>query len=519
MAGGTNVGSLNATLSLSEFEFVHGLEQSAAAAREFANQTEVAANRANASMAKVGGGIGGKGQQAITNLGYAAQDFTSQLDRGLGPALAATTNNTMMLTSAMPGLWGALATGAVIALPFIVTHLEKQGLLWKSNKKELEEYTEAWKKSSKEISKQREMDRDALKSPVKEFDDKQQGRKDKMGDINAEIDALNKQIVSTEKGITDPNSIWLKKSKILRDQAAEKIKEWKILEAELKSQQGLRPKVIDNESQRAVEEKKKAAEKAEAERLNKGVQESQKLKLQALEQFGTASQKLTAKQERERSELSDKMKGLVESESALALQKYGHEVEAARLKIEETEKGISKLGNMPGMSAGLRTDSSEGLSQMNKWAQGDAGKSVLQEQLEVQKKQLTLMEQQARGEVLSPHEKAIMSGVNDQEPTLGIATDRWDKSGHQDLWADHWKKDAEKNRQMGFGEWDKGQTARDNRPGNAEVQSVLTAKRAREVESSQQVRERIELLKAQKEANKLLADIARKPVGRVVALN
>jgi hypothetical protein len=521
MAGGTNVGSLNATLSLSAFEFNHGLEQSAAAAREFADQTTIAANRANMAMSKVGGAGGKAGMEGFKNAAYAVQDFSSQINNGLGPAMNAIANNLIPMAAAIPGPWKAAVIAVAVAAPLIIGNYEKigqaLGLMTGTSKKDLESFASAWDKTMSLQTSKREMDRDALKNPVKEFDDKQQGRRDKMADLYEEISSTNKKIQSLEAG-EKPGSVWSQQAAVLRKEVDQKIAEWKRIQAEEKSISKLRPDVLTNEAQRAVEDKKKAADEADKLRLNKGTSEELNFKLSALEKFGTASQKLTAKQEKERSELSDKMKGLVESESALALQQYGHEAEAKKLQIEDSEKGIGKLGNMPGMSAGLRTDSSEGLSQMNKWAQGDAGKSVLQQQLEVQKKQLTLMEQQARGEVLSPHEKSIMAG-NDEQATLGIATDRWDKSGHQDLWANHWKKDAEKNRQMGFGEWDKGQTARDNRPGNAEVQSVLTAKRARETESSQQVKERIEILKELREANKLSADRNRRPVARVVALN
>lgn len=51
----TNVGNLNATLSLSEFEFINGLKQSETASKDFAETVEVSAKRANAAMSSDSG--------------------------------------------------------------------------------------------------------------------------------------------------------------------------------------------------------------------------------------------------------------------------------------------------------------------------------------------------------------------------------------------------------------------------------------------------------------------------------
>ena len=396
--------------------------------------------------------------------------------------------------------------GGAIAGIVLPKLLESSGL-FQDGKKEVDRYRESLDFLTDSVKRQNAIQLNAKENSPEKFDESQKSLKAKIEaeervlkvakeqyditrkQVDADEESVKKKLGSQSFGVgsvlsgslsmiglgTAENQTLKKQAEAAREMVINRQNEINKLKEGLDKDGSLKRLSIEGDEARKREEREKKDFTDERDRLNRGIQESQKLKLQALEKYGTESQKLTAKQEREREELSEKMRGLVESESALAQQAAGHEAEAQKLKIQETEKALAKLKD-PGMSAGLRTDSAEGISQRNKWEQGESGgKSVLQQQLDTQKKQLAIMEREARGEVLSPAEQMLKKGMQVPDAQLGpvVSTN--------------------------------SQQATRERPGWGSANGRTP--------------EQTEAFRAQLELNRMVSELVRKPSAKVVQLN
>ena len=450
----TNIGNLNATLSLSEWEFTNGLEQSAAAALEFAGKTEGAANRADKAIRGIGkgGGFNGTGAaMAIQQVGFGVQDFASQFEtRGLAGGISAVTNNVQMLGAAFgPVGLAVTAVGGALAGILLPKLIESSGL-FEDNTKKAKEWGSGLEKTFIMQKKIADFEAQALAGSTEDFDKKAAEAKREIEQHEKQLATLGEQlaiknkIVEAEekaKKLADSTSAmdtslipdWMNPVKMLETAAGPskaKAEQAELLELqkkhlneiqELKQRADmdgvLRPQVAQNEAMRRQQtlELKMLRENEDAER--KAIEESAKLKQDLLEKYGTAAEKLAAKQAREMDEAAIKTNGdLV----ALDQLKAAQEVERKRLGISEKESDLKKLGKDPGMSAGLSLSSSEGISAINRFMQGTSQQSLDMQMLEVEKKQLALMEQQARGAEISSGEQKLLAGEQ-LEPVLGQA--------------------------------------------------------------------------------------------------
>jgi len=159
-----NVGNLNATLSLSAWEFNSGLKQSETAAIEFATTTEVQSRRAETAMRRISGSSGASALPGIfTQAGFALQDFSSQFStRGLAGGIGAITNNIQAMGSQL----GA-ANAATIAIGAAVTGIILPPMLeWLAGTKEIEQqYGEIEKRIASTAARAKEVAQLAVGAP------------------------------------------------------------------------------------------------------------------------------------------------------------------------------------------------------------------------------------------------------------------------------------------------------------------------------------------------------------------
>ena len=390
----TNVGNLNATLSLSEFEFTNGLKQSETAAMAFASTTEVAARRSEAAMSKAGGNIGGKLAGMTQQAGFAIQDFSSQFaTRGIGPAIGAITNNVAVLGSAFGPVAGA-ATAMAAALGGILLPklLESTGWFGKS-KEALEEYRKELDDFYAGFAKQSTEKASFMERPPEDLDKELKKKRELWQQYNNEVIALNQTSAqSAAAGDDESADISFKK-------AVETAKKRDQIQKEGKALAAARPEV---EAAQADRDRKKAdaeKEKAYLKSLAEGNDALIKLKQDGLEKFGTESDKLAAKQAREMEELKSKTKDLsgTQKDAATAALTAQQDTEKQKLKISEEQAKLNEMGTAAKGSAGVNRNSAEGVSAINRATTGTMSEQdIAKKSLKTQEESLKRLQEIAR---------------------------------------------------------------------------------------------------------------------------
>ena len=390
----TNVGNLNATLSLSEFEFTNGLKQSETAAMAFASTTEVAARRSEAAMSKAGGNIGGKLAGMTQQAGFAIQDFSSQFaTRGIGPAIGAITNNVAVLGSAFGPVAGA-ATAMAAALGGILLPklLESTGWFGKS-KEALEEYRKELDTFYDGFAKQSTEKASFMERPPEDLDKELKKKRELWQQYNNEVIALNQTSAqSAAAGDDESADISFKK-------AVETAKKRDQIQKEGKALAAARPEV---EAAQADRDRKKAdaeKEKAYLKSLADGNDALIKLKQDGLEKFGTESDKLAAKQAREMEELKSKTKDLsgTQKDAATAALTAQQDTEKQKLKISEEQAKLNEMGTAAKGSAGVNRNSAEGVSAINRATTGTMSEQdIAKKSLKTQEESLKRLQEIAR---------------------------------------------------------------------------------------------------------------------------
>ena len=390
----TNVGNLNATLSLSEFEFTNGLKQSETAAMAFASTTEVAARRSEAAMSKAGGNIGGKLAGMTQQAGFAIQDFSSQFaTRGIGPAIGAITNNVAVLGSAFGPVAGA-ATAMAAALGGILLPklLESTGWFGKS-KEALEEYRKELDEFYSGFAKQSTEKASFMERPPEDLDKELKKKRELWQQYNNEVIALNQTSAqSAAAGDDESADISFKK-------AVETAKKRDQIQKEGKALAAARPEV---EAAQADRDRKKAdaeKEKAYLKSLAEGNDALIKLKQDGLEKFGTESDKLAAKQAREMEELKSKTKDLsgTQKDAATAALTAQQDTEKQKLKISEEQAKLNEMGTAAKGSAGVNRNSAEGVSAINRATTGTMSEQdIAKKSLKTQEESLKRLQEIAR---------------------------------------------------------------------------------------------------------------------------
>ena len=438
---GTNVGSLNATLTLSAFEFMHGLEQSKAAALEFSSSVETQMIKANTTVRAVttgGGGMSASTINAMKQMSFAAQDFSSQF-RGtldsLKPALNGVSNNIMMLTNGL-GPWG-IAIGAVVSVlgPSLIPELLKMTMGVTENKEAIEANVAVLQKWRKGLDDVRKGQKEAIEAGGADLNEKQLSRKEEleakfsqakilrqkaeMNEAAADSAEFQRQAMIQKGGF----SSWFgsgqvsdngagDRAKAAREELAKVESEMASLRDEYAQGEKLRAKTEQADKARAALEQY-AAEKEYRMQAEEAIQNLQKT---GLEKYGTEMQKLTEKQRIERETLENSTMGRKDQADALAQLDSMHEAERTKINISDREKLIAERGPDAKASAGLSTASAEGIRAINRAVEGKGENDLQREQLMVEKKQLQMLEQIAR----MPEGQSVLMAVKGS-PTLGEA--------------------------------------------------------------------------------------------------
>lgn len=390
----TNVGNLNATLSLSEFEFTNGLKQSETAAMAFASTTEVAARRSEAAMSKAGGNIGGKLAGMTQQAGFAIQDFSSQFaTRGIGPAIGAITNNVAVLGSAFGPVAGA-ATAMAAALGGILLPklLESTGWFGKS-KEALEEYRKELDTFYDGFAKQSTEKASFMERPPEDLDKELKKKRELWQQYNNEVIALNQTSAqSAAAGDDESADISFKK-------AVETAKKRDQIQKEGKALAAARPEVEAAQAERDRKKEDAEKEKAYLKSLAEGNDALIKLKQDGLEKFGTESDKLAAKQAREMEELKSKTKDLsgTQKDAATAALTAQQDTEKQKLKISEEQAKLNEMGTAAKGSAGVNRNSAEGVSAINRATTGTMSEQdIAKKSLKTQEESLKRLQEIAR---------------------------------------------------------------------------------------------------------------------------
>lgn len=517
MAGGTNVGSLNATLTLSAWEFQNGLTESAAAALEFADQTEVAAKKGNAAISKVGGGMNAGGAaRAVQQIGFGIQDFASQFEtRGLAGGISAVSNNVQMLGAAFGPVGLAIsAFGGAIAGIVLPKLIESSGM-FTNHKKAIDENASALTRWRKEITEAAKAEQDLLNHGVQSLNQKQAERR-------AELTELSKQKAILEKGnavdktaMDDANKAiialgeqygmlvgWLGSGTITDNGATDRVaarnKEIKEIE---KEQAEISKAMANAEKSRSKVDKADQAREdtdqwfAKKEFEAKGQEAINQLRIKGLEQYGSEYSKVIERQKREAKELADMTMGLRDAESAKKLQADMHAIELQRVIIAEREKYISQLGPDAKMSAGLDVASSEGISAINRWMNGKGENDIQREQLAIEKKQLVAMEAMAHGSDEDREMRQAAMDAAGKEMTMDVGGEPIGSN------FDGKTADIENARAKNPAMYDMLDAKRAGRGSNAdEMAAIANESRNKAAARSQQTWQKIEELRADKQA-------------------
>lgn len=534
MGGGTNIANMNATLTLSEFEFVNGLKQSEAAAMQFARTTEQSAERAGAALRKANSdGFSRGGMEAFKNGAYAVQDFTSQINNGLGPAMNAISNNVLQMATAIPGPWKAVGIAVAVATPLIIANYDKigsaLGLMVSKSKEELDKYSSDWDAITKKIQSSAKIARDAESMSLREFDAKQDDRRQKWFEMQAEQSRLAGAINSK---LTGSGGVETDETKLLREKWQKLTEAMVELQAEGQRTALLRPGV--EKRQKGEEEGERFAEAREQEA--KAQEFVDQTRQSGLEKYGSEWSKLLARQKREAKEFEEKSLGAVgvdrdEARNALNDQQAAEQL---KFKIGEKEAALAKLGKDPGMSAGVDVNSSAGISAINRALSGSSALTVQQQELEVQKQQLRILEEIAHGgpEAKSLKEALEISKMDISKGDAGPSTLIGSLGRGEDLHEFATRANAREQNPEVYAALDSKANRGLERSNDiydvvaekrareksqpSDIDDVLNAKRDRESKSAADFRAMLAELKA---ARKATEKVANKPAMKVVALS
>lgn len=457
----TNVGNLNATLTLSQFEFNAGLKQSETAAMEFASTVEMQSRRADQSLGRVGknnvaGGLG-MAVEPVKQLGFAIQDFSSQLEtRGIGPAIGAVTNNVQAMGAALgPVGAAAFAVGGALA-GILLPRLIETGTIFGRTAEEAARAADRLKAAADKILdpwRQAENTKfDVLKGTEEQLDQRLERMRFSYQMLIQERDFFTR---SEAAAMQVGNQA---EAESFRKLAADTDEKAKQLQAQGKSLAGARNQVRENEAARKQQEEDKNRVKEMEEFRKKSEEEVARFRQQSMERFGTEQQKMEARHARERAEAEKNWGNALTEEESAAIMKaqadledarkkasdvrgrysesggaYGEDVRIAdesvrnakakltelqnnsgafgarellkaqqeaerkKLEISEMEKKIGEMGPAAGMSAGVSRDSAAGVQAINRAIGGTASEqSIAKEQLKTAKDQLKALEEIAR---------------------------------------------------------------------------------------------------------------------------
>lgn len=546
MTSGTNVGNLNATLTLSAWEFANGLSASKDELGEFARRAEQESKRASDAInnvGKAGGLAGGGGARMLQQVGFGIQDFWSQMANsktmvdGLGRGISAVSNNAQMLGAAF-GPTGMAVTAIGAAVAGIVL---PAAIKWMYNTEELEKTTKTLSDHydnladrAKFLASTRLDDPKGVVSRASQLEKEAKIAQENLRIEKEHTEQLRKQFALAEMRIrtsksghsdlqADASDPRYQDAVAERDSLLPQIERANARRVALETQEriarqklnDIQPEVDNANSVEKFKQDFEQYDKIHKQEL-KAQEAVAKFKQDSLEKYGSESDKISARQSRERADLDKSTMGNADALGQLDKQ---HAVETAKLRISEKEKYLSSSGKDAGMSAGIDVNSSDGISAINRAISGQGEQSVGMQQLEVQRKQLAKLEEIASGR--TPAQDTIKDKSESLNSTgqkkLGLMSP--ERASEFLNSGPGWNEQASGDRNRGV--YDVLAARRNRDEGSQQVASegiskTLSSKRERESKASEETKQIVKILQEQKAIQESLA---RKPVSRVVALS
>lgn len=406
----TNVGNLNATLTLSQFEFNAGLKQSETAAMEFASTVEMQSRRADHAFGSIGKtgakGIVGNLASPLQQVGYAIQDFSSQFEtRGWSGAIGAVTNNVQQMGAAFGPVGMAVsALGGALA-GILLPRLIETGSLFGRTAEEAERAANRLKASADKILdpwRQSENAKfDVLKGTEDQLDQRLERMRFSYQMLIQERDFYQR---SEAEAVRVGNQAEAESYRKLATETDDKAKQ---LNAQGRSLAGSRNQVRENEAARKQQEEDETRVKEMEEFRKKSEEEVGKFRQQSMERFGTEQQKMEARHAREREEAEKNWgNALTEAESA-AITKAQDDLNEARKRGQNIEE-MYQSSSEPERKA-ANEEARKGIKDAEdrlKELQGNSGafgaRELMKAQQEAERKKLEISEAEKKLSEMGP---------------------------------------------------------------------------------------------------------------------
>ena len=435
----TNVADMSAKLSLSAFEFNSGLKQSEQAAMEFANTVQTQSLKADRALATVGTGKKINFASIAQQGGYAIQDFSSQIERGIGPAIGAVTNNIQAMAAGLgPVSAATLGIGAAvggIVLPAFVDWLNNTKQLAIEAKEVEERFGRAMNirkgiatleveggagKAREELQKQIELN-EKLKSTMadkitaeqktlailtKQNDARFFGLRGTKYTSEVNIGGVFDALAGNKEHQDAVKAGELKKSIQSQQEAYKKLFAEGVDAHEKLNQLGPESLAANKDAELKAQDDFDKRFDENAKRQKDMWAAEADIKKKSLEEYGTAAERMESKIARERAKLAE----LGVGKEAMDRFEKMSAVDRKRLGITEKEKALSEMGTANGMSAGALRNSAAGVTAINRAVSGTASEqSIAKEHLKTAKESLKQLEQIVRG-VSKPTTVVSLSG-------------------------------------------------------------------------------------------------------------
>lgn len=421
----TNVGNLNATLTLSQFEFNAGLKQSETAAMEFASTIEMQSRRADQAFGSVGKagarGIVGNLASPLQQVGFAIQDFSSQFEtRGWSGAIGAVTNNVQQMGSAFGPVGMAVSSLAGALGGILLPRLIETGSIFGRTAEEIDRAANRLKASAEQILdpwRQGEHAKvDVLRETEEQFDKRLERMRFNSNMMFHERDFYNR---SAQNAVNAGNKAEEESYRKLAADAEEKAKQ---MRAQENSIAGMRNQVRENEAARKQQEEDKNRVKEMEEFRKKSEEEVARFRQQSMERFGTEQQKMEARHARERAEAEKNWGNALTEEESAAIMKAQADLEDARKKASDARGRYSESGGAYGEDVRIADESVRNAKAKLKEIQENSGangaRELLKAQQEAERKKLEISEMEKKIGEMGP--AAGMSAGVSRDSAAGV---------------------------------------------------------------------------------------------------
>lgn len=422
----TNVGNLNATLTLSQFEFNTGLKQSETAAMEFASTVEMQSRRADQAFGSVGKagarGIVGNLASPLQQVGFAIQDFSSQFEtRGWSGAIGAVTNNVQQMGSAFGPVGMAVSAlgGALVGI--LLPRLIETGSIFGRTAEEAARAADRLKAAADKILdpwRQAENTKfDVLKGTEEQLDQRLERMRFSYQMLIQERDFFTR---SEAAAMQVGNQA---EAESFRKLAADTDEKAKQLQAQGKALASMRGRIVENEAGRKQQEEDKNRVKEMEEFRKKSEEEVARFRQQSMERFGTEQQKMEARHARERAEAEKNWGNALTEEESAALMKAQDDLNEARKRGQQIDEMYQSSSEPERKAAseearkGIK-DAEDRLRELQNNSGAFGARELLKAQQEAERKKLEISEMEKKIGEMGP--AAGMSAGVSRDSAAGV---------------------------------------------------------------------------------------------------